>query len=405
MLIKIDTNRDIKTQLKRHNISEIREASLDAKKIEIYDILIYRGSRIYNESTLRLPYIYQGKINTILLNRNIPVSILRNASFIDDYGNDNLRAYGVDCVRFMREYVTKISEIKCDNPKIMIRQLNGGLGDYIIMTPIFKQLRKMYPHAIIAYEVAEKAMPLFYGNQNINLMLSGLDEEDLADGIEFNCVCDITDIYWKYEKENKEIALSRCEIALDYIGLQCDSYLPDLYVSDEANEDFLKVFCSGGINRKKIGLGLISDRPEKTWNKAYIQKLIDALIKYGDVYIFNNELTEFENCIQVYGNHKNWFAGIKNMDYMIVTDTAHLHIAAAFEKPTIALFGSTNPLRVCKHYLNFKTIIQKESKGKKVCNLLGCNTACQKTGKAKYACMNGISVADVLESFKTIIGD
>jgi len=93
---------------------------------------------------------------------------------------------------------------------------------------------------------------------------------------------------------------------------------------------------------------------------------------------------------------KEFFSIIKLSDAVISVDTSAMHIAAAFDKPILALFGAGNP-KIWKPYTEKAEIIYNNNK---------C-TSCMKhkcfRKKPRYMeCMNSITKSQVLNSFDKI---
>ena len=84
---------------------------------------------------------------------------------------------------------------------------------------------------------------------------------------------------------------------------------------------------------------------------------------------------------------------ISNLDLFITGDSGPMHVAAAFEVPTVAIFGPTKDDETSQ-WMNEKSIIVKKN--------LDCQPCMKRTCPLQHHnCMNLIKAVDVLDSVKT----
>jgi ADP-heptose:LPS heptosyltransferase len=98
--------------------------------------------------------------------------------------------------------------------------------------------------------------------------------------------------------------------------------------------------------------------------------------------------------IALTGNTTLWQLGnlIKHCDIYITCDSGPMHISAALNTPTIALFGPTDPIRH-RPYGDGHIVIKKDMK---------CSPCYKRECKYKsFACMEAIQVEDVMEGLKS----
>ena len=96
--------------------------------------------------------------------------------------------------------------------------------------------------------------------------------------------------------------------------------------------------------------------------------------------------------IDLTGKTTLWQLGnlIKHCDIYITCDSGPMHISAALNTPTIALFGTTDPIRH-RPYGDGHIVIKKDMK---------CSPCYKRECKYKsFACMEAIEVDDVVEAF------
>ncbi len=94
-------------------------------------------------------------------------------------------------------------------------------------------------------------------------------------------------------------------------------------------------------------------------NRAYFrgltQQLCDRLTEKGYTpVILSQEKTPYQNCVDLAGqtNLRELFAIINEVNCVISVDTGTLHVAAAFDKPTIGIFGPIKADWRCSTYPN-----------------------------------------------------
>ncbi len=104
-----------------------------------------------------------------------------------------------------------------------------------------------------------------------------------------------------------------------------------------------------------IGINPSAGWPTKRWPKEYYKKVAKNLVKKGYFVIItgigkDNEIAEFvkdnnEKIINLSGNTKlnDLFYLISKLDLLISNDSSPIHIASAFNIPTIDIYGPTSP--------------------------------------------------------------
>jgi heptosyltransferase-2 len=86
---------------------------------------------------------------------------------------------------------------------------------------------------------------------------------------------------------------------------------------------------------------------------------------------------------------------ISNLDLFITGDSGPMHVAAAFQVPTVAIFGPTKD-KETSQWMNKKSIIVKKN--------LDCQPCMKRTCPLQHHnCMNLIKAVDVLEAVGRII--
>ena len=113
----------------------------------------------------------------------------------------------------------------------------------------------------------------------------------------------------------------------------------------------------------------------------------------GDIekYLIENGVDNYQN-LAAKTTIKELISQIANLDLFITGDSGSMHLAAAFQIPTVAIFGPTND-KETSQWKNKKSIIVKKN--------LECQPCMKRTCPLKHHnCMRLIEASDVLETVK-----
>lgn len=176
----------------------------------------------------------------------------------------------------------------------------------------------------------------------------------------------------------------------------------------------LKIYTqnqSSSVSQKSL-LGInpgASYGSAKRWYPEEFAKVAGELSGQYDIVIFGgpgevNIAGDIERLLieKGVGNYQN-LAGnttipelinnISNLDLFITGDSGPMHVAAAFQVPTVAIFGPTKDDETSQ-WMNDKSIIVKKN--------LDCQPCMKRTCPSQHHdCMNLIKAVDVLDSVKT----
>ena len=275
--------------------------------------------------------------------------------------------------------------------RILILRM-GPLGETILTTPVIRALRTRFPKAYIAYMVAPTREELVSANPNLDEVITYemcvpkliygimkrafqmavvlqptfrlvlhtfLARIPFRVGFETNC-CSGRLLQVAVPNNTVQHETSRYLDVVRGIGIQPDSDEPEMFVDDWAQgwaDDFLVKF---GVdpNRPLIGLNPGTGSVSRRWPKDRFAKTGDLLHQEHNAQILITagpregslpyELADMMACSPIIltgTTPMQLGAIIRRCHLFISNDTGPMHMSTAVKTPTIALFGSSNPVR------------------------------------------------------------
>ena len=221
------------------------------------------------------------------------------------------------------------SEIPATINKIIIHRPAFGLGDVVTTLAAVQDLREKYPSAEIIYHIRESYSQILENHPAIDSIVYELPELSDTDYlVRFSNPCPATE----YEKTSIPYTdKNRIDIFKESIKLHTDT-MPSLYLTDVEKE-----WGKNFIDTNRIGLVL---RTSERWRDFPSNKiLIDRLKDYG-IILIDHEINPFQIKDTRGKNIREIMSVINSLDVVITPDTAWLHVAGAFRKKIVALFGS-----------------------------------------------------------------
>jgi len=291
------------------------------------------------------------------------------------------------------------TEMKPQNA-ILIKRHLGGFGDILMTLPAVEALKKKYPTKKIYYAVPEKFKDAVLNNPIIDEVMNA----DLQiRNNQYSIVIDITSPCANYEckqlREKKKVIKSRVEVFAESLGVK--SYLPNLipkYYPTEEELSWAKTFI-GEADKPKLAVALRSAEEYRSWPIEHYQKLFETLSDYFKIIILDvSREFSFPNTVDGCGfGFRKSAALVAISDMLLTPDTGTLHIGAALNIPTVALFGPIDPAARCKGYNNIK--ILTSSDGCVPC-WRNADMSCKKSKQIKgYSeCMKNLSVSAVCQA-------
>lgn len=307
------------------------------------------------------------------------------------------------------------------------------LGDAVMATPAIENIVKIYPEAKLVIFGSFVSTKLFLdhpsvekiiiddskkeGNRYLNLyrLAKSVGSVDIALSFRKNFTTKFLLYFidakqkYRYNRLDKELNTHQVIRYNDFINksLNIDTKPEQLKIYLTQNNSILNIQNSTlGINP-----GATYGSAKRWYPKEFAKVAIELSKKY-DIKIFGGPgetdiAEDIENELKKAGvsNYEN-LAGktsveellenISNLDLFITNDSGPMHVAAAFQVPTVAIFGPTRHIETHQWQNEHEMLLRKDLECspcmKRVCPL--------KDEKAYHACMKLITADDVIEKLK-----
>jgi ADP-heptose:LPS heptosyltransferase len=305
----------------------------------------------------------------------------------DAKGQDQFNVLGF---KFKSPFMTNsdLQDVK-DGDSILVLRRYGGMGDILMQSMIFPEIRKRFPNSKIIYAIPKNFHPLFENCTDIDEIQGTLGNDTALERLlvtgEYGFIGDVSTACAAYEcksiKARGFVDKERSDIWAEHLGIKlkkhktCIRFLPE---EIEKARDYLKP-----DGRSIVGIAPYSANIDRSY--PYIQELIDGLRAKGmsPVLIHHHDLKyECEKLIGI--DLRKLGAAISLMSLMISTDTGPLHYAGILGVPVIGIFGVTDS-KVRLSYYNAVAIQGQCSKQEYPC--WGGKSAFCKKGNGIASCM------------------
>ncbi len=324
--------------------------------------------------------------------------------------------------------------------KILVIRLSS-LGDIVLTEPTCRKLKDVFPDSEITYitkPLYKKTVENFSGTDRVILwenkakLLASLKKEN------FDLVIDLHDKFSSYliklfsgskkvtydkkhflrkmmtkHMTNKEIysVVDLYASIFDKLKINYSRKYPKLIPDSESKQKINEIFLNFGINRKETLIGIFPGASfnTKRYPISYLIKFISLVPeswncrfilmgsrddKAAAVEIHNSVNKKTVDFTGLFKIHE--LIGVMNeLDGFITNDSGPMHIAAALNKPQIAIFGSTHT-KLGFRPLNDNAIIVETDTDCRPCHLHG-REACP---KGHFRCMTEIKPGRLFNEFK-----
>lgn len=276
--------------------------------------------------------------------------------------------------------------------KILILRLKP-VGDTILISAAFRNLKMMYPQAEIDVVVYPSVFDVIKNNPYLN-KIHVIKRTNLSKLVfyiksffrSYDVIIDFINnptstmiAFFSHAKviigakNNRNFFYShRLEfVENDYSAIHClkmlrplglmnyDDYMPELFVDTKDKQFIKQLFKEKKIKKPMVGIFASAKYPTKKYTSMHfvtLGRMITQKTKFQVVYLFGNDDHEsYQVIYQNLANKKNIHfiipdisigelsALISQLDFLITNDTGPKHIGTAFNIPTLTIFSVTNP--------------------------------------------------------------
>ncbi len=285
----------------------------------------------------------------------------------------------------------------------------GGIGDLLMMTPGLHALKRKFPNKEIHLAIPRRYFQIFQNNSDVKLIDI---EEDFFSHSLYKKWFNFTDCpaSRKESRSAPKVKKSRIDIFAKAMGVKGIRLFnmdrnPRYFISQEEHR-FADAFIErANLNGETvIGIQLHSDETYRDYSQ--MEKLVEVLSKKFKVLLFDGYRIDgynFENVFKIDSfSLRDAFAIAHKCDGIIAPDSSFVHFAAAFEIPTIALFGPIDGKVRTKSYSNCKFLDAHDQ-----LECLPCwrneNIPCKLTGMRNSACMESIPINKIVFELEKLL--
>lgn len=331
--------------------------------------------------------------------------------------------------------------------RILIIRLSA-IGDVVFASPIIEPLRRTYPDAYIAWLAEPGMADLLRHNPDLDEVIELPRPEwrklwrerrlrELMQGVRafiqglrarrFDTAIDLQGLLksgiWAWlsgarrrvglgSREGSQLLMtdtlprggdpgrmsSEYRFLAEHLGLDCGDFRPAIHIDDATRTSVDALLRHEGLDRPYAVIAPFTTRPQKHWFEDAWRALIPRITKELDLPVVMlggpAERKAAERIAQ--GIELHDLAGrtrlleaaeiIRRAALLIGVDTGLTHMGTAFERPTVALFGSTCPY-----------LVTGSARTRVIYHALDCSPCGRRpTCAGAFTCMRGITGEEVL---------
>lgn len=288
-------------------------------------------------------------------------------------------------------------------PRFCIVRTLGGLGDALMVTPIFKALKEQYPDCHITYGTTkEYSDGVLFDILENNPHIDELIPYQQAKKEDYDLYADVTSLGVKEEHVFKE-PRDRQSIWAKHVGIDCLDDGKCVYVVEPDEKEFATEWLDDHKKTKKsrfivVQPGSFADR--RNWPRDNIIELMDKIHKYDKSIVFlvhdygvaeyKGKWDRMPNVVNISNfNIRSIAAIMEQADLVIAHDSGILHLAGALDCKIVSIFGSTHPKSRINWFKNCIAVWQKD---------LACSPCWYSSCSNHYYCMKALDVKDVYDA-------
>ncbi len=340
---------------------------------------------------------------------------------------------------------------KENQPKNIIVRMPNWIGDLVMATPILTDLRQRWPDAQITAMCRHNVAPLLEVDKDINELFrfkkpSGFlrreQGRDIIRKLRYGhydlgllLTHSFSSAWWFFrggvnnrigyqghyrrfllndflnnpKKRTNTHLVDTYKELLTMVGIQTSKSLPRLYVTDKEKAQAKQLLNRFGIRNEHVVVGINPSAaygPAKCWLPERFRQVTEMLVRDPNVYVvffgntdgfsFIEEISQnlYKRVINLAGQTtlREFTAIISVCDVFLSNDSGPMHIAAALNKPLVALFGSTSHIETGPY--NTGVVIHKE---------VACSPCFKRICPIDFRCMKRIQVDEVYEELIKLI--
>jgi ADP-heptose:LPS heptosyltransferase len=291
---------------------------------------------------------------------------------------------------------------------MLITRAMGGIGDLLMMTPGFHELKRKFPDEEIHLAIPKRYFPVFEGNADVSL----LDiENEKFDSVCYRRWFNFTDCPASRVESRTapKVKKGRIEIFAHALGInplrvrRMDKR-PRYFVLPEERAFQLNFWKTHRLEGKKVvGIQLRSDEVYRDY--PHMRQLVSRLAQDYTVLVFDAEKIrgfEDERVITVDGlPMRRAFALASACDAIVAPDSSFVHLAGALDIPCIALYGPIDGHVRTRHYPKCKYLDVKKKLGCMPC-WRNEQMPCKLTNMRASVCMVDISINEIFNALTEV---
>jgi ADP-heptose:LPS heptosyltransferase/2-polyprenyl-3-methyl-5-hydroxy-6-metoxy-1,4-benzoquinol methylase len=220
-------------------------------------------------------------------------------------------------------------------PRILVMR-EGARGDVLLATPVIRALRERYPKSSITFKT--DFPEILTNNPHVDRIVRSDDngEYDLVFNLKY-------ELFPKTSFIEAYARIARVEVKNPHL---------EFYLTEGEKAQARTLFKSLNLKRTKLAVlhTMVSGRM-KSWDRENYRHICHYLrAKHYDVITVGDlaDCTEVSEAINLIGKTsiRLTAAIISEADLFFGLDSFPMHLANAFDVPSVVLFGSTDPIRV-----------------------------------------------------------
>ncbi len=329
--------------------------------------------------------------------------------------------------------------------KILILRFSS-IGDIVLTTPVIRCIKKQLPTAIIHYATKASFSSIVESNPYVDKVLVLRDYiEEIIETAKIEKYDFIIDLHnnlrtLQIKKALKKVpnkSFKKLNVQKWLLTNLKINNLPKIHIVDR----YMKTVEHLNIHNDGQGLDYFIPEIEKVKDndiptshlagyigivigaalatKQYpVNKLIELCSKINHPIILlggkedyqNGKLIAQQDSIKIYNACGKFSLNesadlVRRSKFIISNDTGLMHIAAAFRKPIISLWGNTVPsFGMTPYYSNYNimsAIIENKNLRCRPCSKIGYDVC----PKGHFKCMNEISILEIIETVNNFLGN